>query len=214
MRLLLSALLVMACAAHAGTVAVTVTDKEGKPVADAVIVVTPSAGGQPRHPLSALATIAQDKMQFIPAVTLVPAGAKLTFVNQDSWDHHVRATPAGAAQFTAAAGDGFELRLDGKLAGKAPKSLDVTVDKPGGMLLGCYIHGSMRGYVYVTDSAWAMKTNAEGQAVFEDVPDGAAQIRVWQPDQLLDLPQRPVTVGSVPARAAFQLQVVPRRRRI
>ncbi|GAC1604641.1 MAG: methylamine utilization protein [Ramlibacter sp.] len=214
MRLLLVPFLWLACAVQAGTVSVTVIDKEGKPVADAVVVVTPSAGGQPRHPLPVQATIAQEKMQFVPTVTLVPPGATLTFVTQDSWDHHVRAAPAGAAQFTAAATDGFELRLDGKAAGKAPKSLEVTVDKPGAMLLGCHIHGSMRGYVYVTDSAWAMKTSAEGQAVFDDVPDGAAQVRVWQPEQLFDLPQRPVTVGSVPARASFQLQVVPRRRRI
>jgi plastocyanin len=213
MRLLLAPLFALACAAQAGTVTVTVTDKDGKAVADAVVIVTPSAGGRPRRPLPALATIAQDKMQFVPAVTLVPAGAKVTFVNQDSWDHHIRATPAGAAQFSAAAGDGFELRLDGKLAGKAAKSLDVTVDKPGGLLLGCHIHGSMRGYLYVTDSGWATKTGADGQAVLEDVPDGPAQIRVWQPDQLFDLPSKPLTVGSVPAAAAFQLQVVPRRRR-
>jgi plastocyanin len=205
-------LFALACAAHAATVSVTVVDKEGKPVADAVVVIVPSAGGKSRHPLPAQATIAQEKMQF--ALTLVAVGAKLTFVNEDSWDHHVRGSPAGLAQFTAAAGSGFELRLDGKLAGKPAKALDVIVDKPGAMLLGCYIHGSMRGNVYVTDSPWAMKTSAQGQAVFDDVPDGPAQVRVWHAEQLLDLPERPVTAGPAPTRLNFQLQVVPRRRRI
>jgi plastocyanin len=207
-------LFALACAAHAATVSVTVVDKEGKPVADAVVVIVPSAGGKSRHPLPAQATIAQEKMQFAPALTLVAVGAKLTFVNEDSWDHHVRGSPAGLAQFTAAAGSGFELRLDGKLAGKPAKALDVIVDKPGAMLLGCYIHGSMRGNVYVTDSPWAMKTSAQGQAVFDDVPDGPAQVRVWHAEQLLDLPERPVTAGPAPTRLNFQLQVVPRRRRI
>jgi plastocyanin len=214
MRFSLIPLLAMACAAHAATVSVTVVDKEGKPVADAVVVIVPSAGGKSRHPLPAEATIAQEKMQFVPTLTLVPAGARLTFVNQDSWDHHVRGSAAGAAQFTAAAGDGFELRLDGKAAGKPAKSLDVTVDKAGSVLLGCHIHGSMRGYVYVTDSSWSMKTTPEGQAVFDDVPDGPAQVRVWHADQLIDMPVRPVTAGAAPARLSFQLQVVPRRRRI
>ena len=214
MRSILIPLLALACTAHAATISVMVVDKEGKPVADAVVVVVPSARGTSSHPLPAQATIAQEKMQFVPAVTLVPVGAKLTFVNQDSWDHHVRASPSGAGQFSAGAKDGFELRLDGKVAGKPSKSLDVILDKPGGVLLGCHIHGSMRGFVYAADSSWAMKTSAEGQAVFDDVPDGSAQVRVWQGDQLFDLPAQTVTAGAAPARLNFQLQVVSRRRRI
>lgn len=213
MRFALIPLLTMAFAAQAATVSVTVVDKDGKPVADAVVVIVPSAGGKSRHPLATEATIAQEKMQFVPALTLVPVGAKLTFMNLDSWDHHVRGSAAGAAQFAAGTGDGFELRLDGKVAGKPGKSLDVKVDKVGGVLLGCHIHGSMRGYVYVTDSSWSMKTTPEGQAVFDDVPDGAAQVRVWHPEQLLDMPVRSVTAGATPAQLNFQLQVVPRRRR-
>lgn len=213
MRFALLPLLALACAANAATVSVFVVDKEGKPVADAVVVIVPSAGGKSKRLLPMQATISQEKMQFVPAVTLVPAGARLTLVNNDSFEHHVRGTPAGVAQLTAGTGDGFELRLDAKVEGKAAKSLDVTVDKPGGLLLGCHIHGSMRGYVYTTDSSWAMKTTAEGQAVFDDVPDGTAQVRIWHPDQLIDLPARPVTAGAATARLSFQLQVVPRRRR-
>lgn len=88
------------------------------------------------------------------------------------------------------------------------------MDKAGAVLLGCHIHGSMRGFVYVSDSPWAQKTSAEGQAVFEDVPDGPAQVRIWQADQLIDLAPRPVVVGATPARLSVQLQVVPRRRRV
>jgi hypothetical protein len=71
----------------------------------------------------------------------------------------------------------------------------------------------MRGHVYVSDSPWAQRTTPEGQAVFDDVPDGTAQVRVWQGDQIIDLPMQTVTVGATPARAIVQLQVVPRRRR-
>ena len=71
----------------------------------------------------------------------------------------------------------------------------------------------MRGYVYASESPWAAKTSAEGFATFEDVPDGAAQIKVWQPDQLIDVPAQTATVGATMAKNVFQLTVVPRKRR-
>lgn len=200
-------------AAHAGVVSVTVLDKEGKPVQDAVVVVVPAARGTPKTPLAMQATISQDKMRFVPAVAVVPVGAKVTFVNNDSWEHHVRGTAAGLAQFSATGG-GFELRLDAKVDGKPARTAEVTMDKPGAVLLGCHIHGSMRGHVYVSDSPWAQRTTPEGQAVFDDIPDGAAQVRVWHGEQLIDLPAQAVTVGATVARATVQLQVVPRRRRV
>ncbi len=202
----------MASGAGAGVVSVTVLDKEGKPVQDAVVVVLPSAKGAPKTALPMAATINQEKMRFIPALTLVPVGAKITFTNSDPWEHHTRGSAAGLAQFSSTGG-GFELRLDGKVDGKAAKSVDVTLDKAGAVLLGCHIHGSMRGHVYVSDSPWAQRTTPEGQAVFDDVPDGAAQVRVWQGDQIIDLPLQSITVGAAPARVTVQLQVVPRRRR-
>lgn len=205
--------LLLAAATQAATVSVMVTDKDGKPVPDAVVMVTPAAKGQRKTPLATSATVAQEKMQFVPAVSLVPVGAKLTFTNNDPWEHHVRGSAAGIAQFSSTGG-GFELRLDGKPEGKPAKSAEVAMDKAGAVLLGCHIHGSMRGYVYVADSPWAMKTTAEGQAVFDDLPDGPAQVRVWHPEQLIDLPVQTATVGAAPARINMQLQVVPRRRRI
>jgi plastocyanin len=159
-------------------------------------------------------TVDQEKMRFIPAVALVPVGARITLVNKDPWEHHVRGSAAGLAQFSST-GSGFELRLDGFVAGKPPKSAEVTMDKAGAVLLGCHIHGSMKGHVYVSDSPWAQRTTPEGQAVFDDLPDGAAQIRVWHSDQLLDLPVQTLQVNSAsPSRLTVQLQVVPRRRRI
>lgn len=214
MRIALLPLLLAACCAHAATISVTVVDKDGNPVPDAVVVVRPAVPGTAKRPLAAQATVTQQKMQFVPAVSVVPVGARMTFVNQDAWEHHVRGSPAGLAQFTGAAGGGFELRLDGRAEGKPPKSTEVTLDKAGAVLLGCHLHGSMRGHVYVSDSPWAMKTTPEGQAVFDDVPEGAAQVQVWHADQLIDLPARAVTAGAAPARLNVQLQVVPRRRRV
>ena len=214
--LLCIALSTFVLAASAGSLSVLVIDKDGKPVPDAVVVVVPTNKSvQPKVPMLAQAAINQEKMRFIPAVTVVPVGAKVRFVNSDPWDHHVRSSPAGMGQFNTT-NAGFELRLEGKPDGKPAKSSDVTMDKPGVMgatLLGCFIHGSMRGYVFVSDSPWEIKTVADGMATFDDLPDGAAQVKLWQADQLIDVPPQAVTVGAVAAKSTFQLSVVPRRAR-
>ena len=203
--------------AAAGSLSVSVVDKDGKPVMDAVVVVTPANKSVlPKKPLSAQVTIAQEKMQFIPAVSLVPVGAKIQFINNDPWDHHVRSSPAGMGQFNAT-NAGFELRLEGKTEGRPAKPTEISIDKAGVLgstLLGCFIHGSMRGYVYASESPWAVKTGADGLAIFEDLPDGVAQIKVWQADQLVDMLPQQATISATPAQSNLQLSVVPRRRRV
>ena len=206
----------LAMAASAGSLSVSVVDKEGKPVPDAVIVVLPAnKAAQPKVALPLQAAINQEKMQFIPAVTVVPVGATVRFVNNDPWDHHVRSSPAGMGQFNNT-NAGFELRLEGKPDGKPARTSDVTMDKPGvigATLLGCFLHGSMRGYVYVSDSPWAVKTGADGVAIFDDLPDGVAQVKLWQADQVIDVPLQSATIGVVAVKSTFQLTVVPRRAR-
>ena len=215
--LLATALSLLGGWAAAGTLTVAVVDKEGKPVIDAVVVITPANKNVlPKKALPGQVTIAQEKMQFIPAVSLVPVGAKVQFINNDPWDHHVRSSPAGMGQFNAT-NAGFELRLEGKTEGKPARPTDITLDKAGVLgatLMGCFIHGSMRGYVYASESPWAAKTNAEGLAIFEDLPDGPAQIKVWQADQLIDAPAQQANVSATPAKNTVQLSVVPRRRRV
>ena len=201
----------------AGSLSVSVVDKDGKPVPDAVVVIVPSnKTALPKKPLATQAMVSQEKMQFIPSVTLVSVGAKVSFVNNDPWDHHVRSSPAGMGQFNTT-NAGFELRLEGKSDGKPAKATEVTLDKAGvvgATLLGCFIHGSMRGYVYASDSPWAVKTSADGMAVFDDLPDGAAQVKLWQADQLVDVPAQSATISATPAKSTFQLTVVQRRRRV
>jgi plastocyanin len=199
--------------ASAGNVQIQVLDRDGKPVPDAVVAVYPgnATGAQPSL-LQGSPTIEQEKMRFIPAVTVVTAGATVRFTNQDRWDHHVRGNPAGVAP-AAAGSTNFELRLAGKADGKPANSADVKLDAPGVVLLGCHLHGSMRGHVFVTDSAWTLKTDSDGIARFPAVPDGAAQVRVWHAEQLVDLPRKALNVVPGPVLDSVQLSVVPRVRR-
>lgn len=203
--------------AAAGNLVVSVLGKDGKPVQDAVVVVIPTnRSALPKTALPLQASVNQEKMQFIPAVSLVAVGAKVAFSNSDPWDHHVRSSPAGLGQFNTSAA-GFELRLEGKTDGKPARVSEVTLDKSGAQsatLLGCHIHGSMRGYLYASESPWAAKTSAEGLVIFEDLPPGTAQVKVWQADQLIDLAPQQATIGGAVANQLFQLTVTPRRRRL
>jgi plastocyanin len=208
------AALVPFAAANAGALQVTVLDAEGNPVRDAVVVLVPSHPGAPKQPLATHVTITQEKMRFVPAVSIVAVGAKGTFVNNDAWDHHVRATPAGIRSFDDHAAPGFEFVLDGKKGNKPAKAAQATFDKPGPVLLGCFLHASMKGHVYVSDSPWALLTGDDGLASFDAVPDGPVSLRVWQADQLLDLPPQQMTLTAAPAKASVHLSVVPKRKRV
>jgi plastocyanin len=207
------ALTVLGAAATAGNLTVSVVDKEGKPVPDAVVVLASPNIGSPKTALPMQVSINQEKMRFIPAISIVGVGAKARFINNDPWEHHVRGSAAGAMQFNADTADGFVLRMDGKTEGKAAKTADAAFDKVGAILLGCHLHASMRGHVYVSDSPWATLTNAEGQVSFEAVPDGAVQVKVWHADQFIDIPMQRINLTAAPAKSTMQLTVIPRKKR-
>lgn len=208
-----SAAFFVACAAaDAGTLEVLVLDRDGRPTPDAVVIVQPSGKGQPRTPLPLSAVVNQEKQQFSPAVTVVGVGAKVRFANSDPWNHHVRLSTPGAAP---GASEGQSALLEGKQEGKSATAAVFTMDKPGAVgaaLLGCFIHSRMSGAVYVAESPWTVKTNSEGIALLEDVPEGAATIKVWHAAQLVEKAPLQVNVQAAPAKATVQLDVAPRRR--
>ena len=207
-----AAVVLCQCAAVAGPLEVLVLDRDGRPAPDTVVIVLPSGKGQPRTPLPLSAVVNQEKQQFIPAVTVVGVGAKERFTNNDPWNHHVRLGTPGAV---AGASDGQSALLEGKQEGKPASAAVFSMDKPGAVgaaLLGCFIHSRMGGAIYVADSPWTAKTNSDGIAVFDDVPEGAASIKVWNAAQLLEKVPLLVQVHAAPAKAIVQLDVAPRRR--
>ena len=94
--------------AWAGNVQIQVLDREGKPVPDAVVVVYPGAtAGAAPSLLQPSPTIEQERMRFVPAVTVVMPGTTVRFTNQDRWDHHVRGNPTGVAAAAAPAAPSY-----------------------------------------------------------------------------------------------------------
>lgn len=197
-------------AAWAGTVQITVLARDGQPLTDAVVTVEPS-GPRAASPAPATVTIRQEGLAFVPALTVVPVGSRVTFTNLDRFEHHVRGTTGSPLQ-SSQRSEGFELRMGGRVEGQAPPSASVVLSEAGPVRLGCHLHGSMRGAVYVTDSPWVARTDAQGRITLENVPDGVATVQVWHPDQLIDTPARQITVVSV-TPVQFDTPIQPRRRR-
>jgi plastocyanin len=200
---------------HAGSLSVSVVDKDGKPAPDAVVMVAPSGAVNATSSLPTSLVLSQANMQFSPAVALVQKGAKVTFVNNDPWDHHVRGSTAGIKEFSSSTADGFSFRLAGKTSTAANKinTSTVTFDKAGITLLACYLHGSMTGHVVVSDSPFAAKTDVNGLVTFNDLPDGSAEVKVWHATQFVDIAPVNSTLKPGSNQVKMQLTVSPKPQR-
>ena len=153
--------------AWAGALRVIVLTPEGHPVADAVATLdTGRPATAPIH-FAWPMRIAQRNMQFDPFVLIAPAGATVAFPNYDGVRHQVYSfSPAGP----------FELRLYGH-----DESRSVQFRNVGVIAIGCNIHDQMTAFIYVVDTPYAAKTDANGVAVIADAPPGAATLRIWHP---------------------------------
>lgn len=212
MRLSLFTAWLVATAAQAGDLTVTVLDRNGRPLADAVVLV--DSGVQGPRPAPVLeANIAQEKLRFVPAVTVVGLGARVSFSNLDTWDHHVILGLMGAGGVYVDPGQNTQFRLAGRVAGKPPAVDSKLLSQPGAYLLGCHIHGSMRGHVFVADTPWARLSADDGRALLQGVPDGPARVRVWHAEQLVEAPATAVQVTASGSALTLRTQISPARRR-
>lgn len=196
---------------------VLVHDRDGNPLSDAVVVLyaigrpTPAPPAPPDSPW----IISQEHMKFHPAVTVTVPGASLQFTNLDRYDHHVRGAllQPGIAVFDNSATHAFEMYLNGRKDGKDPTAMTQRVDKPGVYLLGCHLHGSMRGHIFVTDSAWTLKSDANGRVRFDNLMPGGYKVRIWHPGLILEGPPEEVKLTEGIITQAYKLEVSARRGR-
>ena len=206
----------LACAAlapfdtDAADLQVTVTTPDGKPATDVVVALLPTGGGAvPVAPAPEPVLIVQREIRFEPYVTAVPLGSTVRFVNRDRFDHHVRSVPGGPLGSIAPAKN-FEFRLPAARGGRET-SADVVIDAPGATGIGCHLHGSMRAHLYASPTPWVAVTDASGRASLRDVPEGAANLRLWHPDQLVAQADVPTPgAGSAPVQARLNFSPRPR----
>ncbi|HSM95528.1 MAG TPA: hypothetical protein VLT91_05770 [Rhizomicrobium sp.] len=186
-RALLAAVLALAVSpAVAGSVSIAVSDADGRPVRDAVVELAADAPTVlPASRIAAEAVIDQRHETFLPLVSLVRAGGRVVFTNNDTTKHQV---------YSFSPIRQFEFEVD-----QGQRSEPVVFDKPGVASIGCNIHDQMITYVYVAASPFAAMTDARGHAAFDDVPNGAYHAKVWHP-QLV--PGKPAPLLAVTVSAA------------
>lgn len=176
--------------AQTAEIAITVTDDQGRPVEDAVVVAVPNDGAMrlPSRPHESI--VDQVDQEFTPRVTAILVGTAVRFPNHDNIRHQV---------YSFSPAKRFELPL---YAGVPAES--VVFDKPGVVVLGCNIHDWMIGYIYVSESPYFVRTGKDGKALLAELPVRAYTVRVWHPQ--LDVPEE-TTRKTVDASRAAPLSV-------
>jgi plastocyanin len=164
---LTAAALSLAAPLAAAPLTVRVVDAAGHPVRDAVVTLYPAGGAARAAHAAGKFVVSQQNMQFHPFLTIVPVGSDVSFPNFDNTKHHV---------YSFSAAKKFELKLFAK-----DQSRTVHFDKAGVVALGCNIHDQMSAFIFVTDSAWTARTNAQGVVSFNDAPNAAGRLTVWHP---------------------------------
>jgi plastocyanin len=183
--------------AQAGVVTIVVNDGHGKPVANAVVELTPDQPAPATEDrVVAKAIIDQRHETIFPVVSVIHKGGEVVFTNNDTTMHQV---------YSFSPIKQFQFEID-----QGQRSQPVVFDKAGVVSIGCNIHDQMITYVYVAASPDAAIVDASGHVTFT-VPPGAYHAVVWHP-QLSPgsaMPQQAVAVAAAPVSATFSLSLLP-----
>jgi hypothetical protein len=112
------------------------------------------------------ARIDNRQMAFVPFVTVIPTGGKVTFQNSDPFPHNVFSPDA----------EKFNM---GTISHN--QVLVHSFPKAGEYSLLCNLHPGMLGYVVVAPSSYFAKTDAKGHYAIQGVPPGTYKVTAWSP---------------------------------
>lgn len=146
-----------------------VTDREGAPVVDTVVVLVPANASNTPATLPQATPRVMDQVgqQFDPYVLVIGKGDQVAFPNSDTVAHQV---------YSFSPAKRFSLGLYRGLP-YAP----VVFDEPGLVVVGCNIHDSMLAYIYVAESPYFGKSNERGEIQVSSIPAGTYTIKAWSP---------------------------------
>lgn len=152
-------------------------DQNSQPIADAVVVFDDQ---RIVNQDSSTGIMDQRDRQFVPHVLVVGKGAQVSFPNSDNIRHHV---------YSFSEPKRFEI----KLYADQPED-PVVFDKSGIVILGCNIHDTMLGYIFVSEWEYYAKTDAQGEATVS-LEQAPKRLRLWHPRLLK--PSELVTVDTL-----------------
>lgn len=158
--------------AQSAPINLRLVDLHGKPVPNAVVSIdnvettqeTQSDETNATSGDASLAIMDQVEYQFLPKVLLINKGQKVDFPNSDNVRHHV---------YSFSESKFFEIKMY-----KGSDAEPIQFDKAGVVVLGCNIHDSMLGYIYVASNEYAVVTDKDGNAT---LPQSVSTINIWHP---------------------------------
>lgn len=173
------------------TLQVTVFDKQGAPLPQAVVSIATSqhAASQTLQRQSQTATMDQVNRLFDPFILVVQQGDTVTFPNSDNIRHQV---------YSFSQTKPFELPLYSNT-----ESPSLRFNEAGIVVLGCNIHDHMKAYIYVSPYEQSVLTNAQGQA---QLAVGATSLSVWYPG-ISESPAEAMTVPVAANQTTIQVQL-------
>jgi plastocyanin len=180
-RLLVTLLLATATQGVLANAQLTVTDKDGKPLANAVVFLESPAAKSASKPLSGVEVV-QTAKQFSPQITVVTPNTAVQFPNKDTVRHHV---------YSFSPAKKFELKLYSGMP-----SAPVVFDKAGVAVLGCNIHDNMVAWILIVETPYFGITDGKGKLTI-DAPAGNYTLKAWHSTVLPGAPlsEMPVKLG-------------------
>jgi plastocyanin len=160
-------------------------------VADTRVPVKPISTSKKASQDSAV--MDQIDMQFSPMVIAITQGQQVRFPNSDNIRHHVYS-------FSKAK------RFETKLYANQPEA-PVLFDEPGIVVLGCNIHDSMIGYIFV--SAWQHYGTSDKQGMVNlNNPVTPKTLAYWHPWSLTPNQVNTIEVKQWPTDGPFVISLI------
>lgn len=154
-------------AAPPATLPLQIIDQNGLPVRDAVIEISPLPGDVRRPAFRWRNAMAQRNLAFLPGTLIVPRGAVVAFPNLDNVRHSI---------YSFSKPGPFKIDLYGQ-----DQTRTQQFKIAGTIALGCNIHDQMRGYIRVTDTPYAARSDLNGLTDIEGLGRGTYDVVVWHP---------------------------------
>jgi plastocyanin len=152
---------------RAAELTIAVADRDGHGVGEVVVTATPGPGAVASPPDPKSAVMDQRNLAFMPRVLVIAVGTRVDFPNNDTVSHQV---------YSFSPAKRFQLPLY-----KGEFHPPVTFDQSGLVVLGCNIHDSMVGYIYVTPAPYFGTTTAGGSLTLKNLSKGDYQVTIWSP---------------------------------
>jgi plastocyanin len=163
--------LLLTAVSHAGDIKGKVS-VQGIKTAENIAVYVDTIPDKKLDAPTAKPVIDQQKMSFIPHVTIVQVGTTVEFLNSDPVGHNVYWPSVSGNKKLA-----HNMGTWPKGEKKAFQFNDV-----GAASLLCNVHPEMNGYIVVSPTAYFAVTDKDGNYTIKNVPPGKYTLKTWSED--------------------------------